>query len=159
MKKFRGTKATLSFAVLSYITGVLVRRHLGWRERVNATTLRFRLFTIGGIISETSGRTTLRLSVPPPRTRLVAGGAGENPRCLIKPECSEPPRTLKGWKNAASPPPSPLRPLALTRSSTPLMTVLAPARKPPNRFVRRLAALWSKIAKNHIATESLTLRH
>jgi len=36
--------------------------------------------------------------------------------------------------------------------------LMAPARKPPHRFVRRLAALWSKIAKNHIATESLLLR-
>lgn len=35
------------------------------QERVTATTRRFRFFTTGGIISETGGRTTLRLSVPP----------------------------------------------------------------------------------------------
>ena len=32
---------------------------------MTATTRRFRFFTTGGIISETGGRTTLRLSVPP----------------------------------------------------------------------------------------------
>jgi hypothetical protein len=35
------------------------------QERATATTRRFRFFTTGGIISETGGRTTLRLSVPP----------------------------------------------------------------------------------------------
>jgi hypothetical protein len=64
VKKFWGTEAALSLAVLSYNLCVLFQRHLGWQERVTATTLRFRLFTTGGIISETGGRTTLRLSVP-----------------------------------------------------------------------------------------------
>jgi hypothetical protein len=32
-------------------------------ERVTASTLRFRLFTTGGIISQTGGRTTIRLAV------------------------------------------------------------------------------------------------
>ena len=40
------------------------RTHLGWMDRVTATTLRFRLFTTGGIISQTGGITTIRLSVP-----------------------------------------------------------------------------------------------
>ncbi len=40
-----------------------VFRHLGWMERVTATTLRFRLFTTGGILSQTAGVTTIRLAV------------------------------------------------------------------------------------------------
>ena len=44
-------------------------------ERVTATTLRFRLFTTGGIISQTGGITTIRLSVPEDeRTNVVVGG-------------------------------------------------------------------------------------
>jgi hypothetical protein len=65
VKKFWGTEAALSLAVLSYNLCVLFQRHLGWMDRVTAATLRFRLFTTGGIISQTGGRTTLRLSVPP----------------------------------------------------------------------------------------------
>ena len=51
---------------------------------MTATTRRFRLFTTGGISSETGGRTTLRLSVPPAErdwgtaaavTAAVLGGA------------------------------------------------------------------------------------
>jgi len=64
VKKFWGTEAAMSLAVLSYNLCVLFQRHLGWMDRVTATTLRFRLFTTGGIISETGGRTTIRLSVP-----------------------------------------------------------------------------------------------
>lgn len=64
VKKFWGTEAAMSLAVLSYNLCVLFQRHLGWQERVTAATLRFRLFTTGGIISQTGGRTTLRLSVP-----------------------------------------------------------------------------------------------
>ncbi len=37
---------------------------LGWLDRVTAAPLRFRLFTTGGVISQTVGRTTIRLSVP-----------------------------------------------------------------------------------------------
>lgn len=65
VKKFWGTEAAMSLAVLSYNLCVLFQRHLGWMDRVTAATLRFRLFTTGGIISETGGRTTIRLSVPP----------------------------------------------------------------------------------------------
>ena len=65
VKKFWGTEAAMSLAVLSYNLCVLFQRHLGWLDRVTAATLRFRLFTTGGIISETGGRTTIRLSVPP----------------------------------------------------------------------------------------------
>jgi hypothetical protein len=37
--------------------------------RVRATTLRFRLFTTGGILSETGGVTTIRLAVRDPEER------------------------------------------------------------------------------------------
>ena len=43
---------------------VLVQRRLGWLDRMTAATLRFRLFRIGGITSQTAGWTTIRLSVP-----------------------------------------------------------------------------------------------
>jgi hypothetical protein len=64
LKKFWSTEAALSLAVLSYNLCLLFQRHLGWLERVTAGTLRFRLFTTGGILSETAGVRTIRLSVP-----------------------------------------------------------------------------------------------
>jgi hypothetical protein len=64
LKKFWSTEAALGLAITSYNLCVLFQRHLGWLERVTASTLRFRLFTVGGIISQTAGRTTIRLSVP-----------------------------------------------------------------------------------------------
>ena len=64
LQKFWSTEAALSLAILSYNLCVLFQRRLGWLERVTAATLRFRLFTTGGIISQTAGRTTIRLSVP-----------------------------------------------------------------------------------------------
>jgi len=66
LEKFWSTEAALSLAILSYNLCVLFQRRLGWLERVTAATLRFRLFTTGGIISQTAGRTTIRLSVPLP---------------------------------------------------------------------------------------------
>ena len=60
----RSALSALSLAVMSYNLCVLFQRRLGWLERVTAATLRFRLFTTGGIISQTAGRTTIRLSVP-----------------------------------------------------------------------------------------------
>lgn len=64
LKNFWSTEAALSLAVFSYNLCMLFQRHLGWMDRVTATTLRFRLFTTGGIISQTGGMTTIRLSVP-----------------------------------------------------------------------------------------------
>lgn len=63
VQKFWGTEAALSLAILSYNHMQLFQRHLGWLDRVTATTLRFRLFTTGGILSETGGVTTIRLAV------------------------------------------------------------------------------------------------
>lgn len=64
LKKFFATEAAMSLAVVAYNLCVLFQRHLGWMDRVTASTLRFRLFTTGGIISNTGGRTTVRLAVP-----------------------------------------------------------------------------------------------
>jgi hypothetical protein len=63
VKGFWGTEAALSLAVTTYNLCVLFQRHLGWLQRVTAGTLRYRLFTTGGIISQTNGRTTIRLAV------------------------------------------------------------------------------------------------
>jgi len=63
LEKFYATEAAMTLAVLTYNLCVLFQRHLGWKQRVNASTLRFRLFTTAGIISQRSGYTTLRLAV------------------------------------------------------------------------------------------------
>ena len=63
LEKFYATEAAMSLAVLTYNLCILFQRHLGWKERLNAATLRFRLFTAAGIISESGGYTTLRLAV------------------------------------------------------------------------------------------------
>lgn len=85
LEKFWSTEAALSLAIVSYNLCVLFQRRLGWLERVTAATLRFRLFTTGGIISRTAGRTTIRLSVPErERTWWRAGLTklhGEFPNC------------------------------------------------------------------------------
>lgn len=64
LKNFYATEAALSLAVLSYNLCVLFQSHVGWLEKVTAATLRFRLFTTGGVISRTGGYTTIRLAVP-----------------------------------------------------------------------------------------------
>jgi len=69
LKNFWSTEAALSLAILSYNLTQLFERHLGWMDRVTAATLRFRLFTTGGIISQTGGVTTIRLAVREPEER------------------------------------------------------------------------------------------
>jgi hypothetical protein len=64
LKKFWSTEAALSLAVVAYNLCTLFQRHLGWMDKVRANTLRFRLFTTGGVTSKTAGLTTLRLAVP-----------------------------------------------------------------------------------------------
>jgi hypothetical protein len=64
LKKFFASEAAMSLAIVAYNLCVLFQRRLGWMDRVTAATLRFRLFTTGGIISNASGRTTIRLAVP-----------------------------------------------------------------------------------------------
>jgi len=63
LKKFWSTEAALSLAVFSYNLCVLFQRHVGWMDRVTAATLRYRIFTTGGIISQSGGVTTIRLAV------------------------------------------------------------------------------------------------
>lgn len=65
LKRFWSTEAALSLAIFAYNLCVLFQRHLGWLDRVTANTLRFRLFTTGGILSTSGGVTTIRLAVPP----------------------------------------------------------------------------------------------
>lgn len=62
-KKFWATEAALSLAVLTYNLSVLFQRHLGWLDKVNIGTLRFRLFSTAGIISQSQGRPTIKLGV------------------------------------------------------------------------------------------------
>lgn len=64
LKQFFATEAAMVLAVFAYNLCLLFQRHLGWLDRVTAATLRFRLFTTGGIISRSGGRTTIRLAVP-----------------------------------------------------------------------------------------------
>jgi hypothetical protein len=63
LKKFYATEAALSLAVLSYNLCILFQSHIGWLDRVTAATLRFLLFTTGGVISRTGGFITIRLAV------------------------------------------------------------------------------------------------
>ena len=63
LKKFYATEAAMSLAVLSYNLCVLFQTHVGWMERVTAATLRFLVFTTGGVISRSGGYTTIRLAV------------------------------------------------------------------------------------------------
>jgi hypothetical protein len=65
LQKFFASEAALSLAVVAYNLCVLFQRRLGWLDRVTAATLRYRLFTTGGVISKSGGRTTIRLAVPP----------------------------------------------------------------------------------------------
>jgi len=63
LQKFYATEAAMTLAVLSYNLCALFQRHVGWQQRVNASTLRFRLFTTGGVISRAGGRVTIKLAV------------------------------------------------------------------------------------------------
>lgn len=65
LEKFYATEAAMALSIMSYNLCVLFQRHLGWKDRVTAATLRFLLFTTAGIISNSGGRTTIRLAVPP----------------------------------------------------------------------------------------------
>jgi hypothetical protein len=64
LQKFWSTEAALGLTILAYNLCTLFQRHLSWMDKVTANTLRFRLFSTAGILSKTSGITTLRLAVP-----------------------------------------------------------------------------------------------
>lgn len=91
LKKFFATEAAMSLAVVAYNLCVLFQRHLGWMNRVTASTLRFRLFTTGGIISQSGGRTTIRLAVPPEQRdwwrSLYEKLLSQFPNCNAIPSC------------------------------------------------------------------------
>lgn len=61
---FYSTEAALILSVLSYNLCQLFQKHLGWQDRVTTSTLRYRLFTTGGVASRRGGYPTLRLAVP-----------------------------------------------------------------------------------------------
>jgi hypothetical protein len=94
LKKFYATEAAMSLAVVAYNLCVLFQRHLGWLDRVTAATLRFRLFTTGGVISQAGGRTTIRLAVPPEQRAwwrsLYEKLLGPLPNCNAIPACPPP---------------------------------------------------------------------
>jgi Transposase DDE domain group 1 len=66
-KRFFATEAAHSLAIFTYNLVNLFCRHLGWLERVNISTLRYRLLGCAGIISRAQNRTTLKLGIPPPK--------------------------------------------------------------------------------------------
>jgi hypothetical protein len=94
LQKFYATEAAMSLAVVSYNRCVLFQRHLGWLDRVTAATLRFRLFTTGGVISRAGGRTTIRLAVPTEQRAwwrsLYEKLLGVLPNCNAIPACPPP---------------------------------------------------------------------
>ena len=63
-KGFYATEAALCLAVMAYNLTALFARHLGWLDKVTINTLRYRLFHRAGIISQSQGRTTVRLGIP-----------------------------------------------------------------------------------------------
>lgn len=65
LEKFWSTEAALSLAIVSYNLCRLFQRFVGWTQQLTATTLRFRLFTTGGLLSRTANRVTLKLAAPP----------------------------------------------------------------------------------------------
>lgn len=91
LKKFFATEAAMSLSVMAYNLCVLFQRRLGWLDRVTAATLRFRLFTTGGVISRSGGRTTIRLAVPPDHRDWWRGLyqklLGILPNCHAIPSC------------------------------------------------------------------------
>jgi hypothetical protein len=71
-KKFFATEAALALAVFTYNLTTLFARHLGWLEKMTIRTFRFRLFGCAGIISDSQGRTTIKLAIPKPHRRWWA---------------------------------------------------------------------------------------
>lgn len=66
-QSFWATEAALSLAVLAYNLTQIFLRHLGWLDKVTVQTLRYRLWSCAGIISQSQGRCTLRLAISPPQ--------------------------------------------------------------------------------------------
>ena len=65
LEKFCAREAALSLATLTYNLTVLFQRHRGWQQKVSLRNLRFWLFVTAGALSHPSGKTTIKLAVPP----------------------------------------------------------------------------------------------
>jgi len=63
LHNFWGTEAALSLSVLSYNLTVMFQHFFKWKNPVRADTLRYRLFSTGGIITNKARKLRLKLSV------------------------------------------------------------------------------------------------
>ena len=63
-RKFWATEAACQLAIFSYNLCVLLQRELGWLEKVQLQTLRWKLFCRAAVWSQAQGRATLKLAVP-----------------------------------------------------------------------------------------------
>ena len=97
LENFWSSEAALSLAIWAYNLCILFQRHLGWKDRLSAATLRFRLFVTAGIVSQTGGRQTIRLAVPrvlrPWWKRLLEKILCPYPNCNSVEPWPEPPST------------------------------------------------------------------
>jgi hypothetical protein len=64
---FWGTEAACHLAIIAYNLCVLFQRELGLLEKVELSTLRFRLFTRAAVFSRAQGRATLKFAIPKPQ--------------------------------------------------------------------------------------------
>jgi hypothetical protein len=87
-EKFWATEAALSLAALTYNLNILFQHHLGWMERVNVATLRYRLFQkrrtdqLGPRSEHHKNRHRS------PKSSVVAPSLGENPLPNSQLQCS-----------------------------------------------------------------------
>lgn len=63
-RSFWGTEAACHLAILAYNLCVLFQRELGLHQKVELSTLRFRLFTRAAVFSYPAGRPTLKFAIP-----------------------------------------------------------------------------------------------
>jgi DNA-directed RNA polymerase subunit N (RpoN/RPB10) len=66
-RSFWGTEAACHLAILAYNLCVLFQRELGLLQKVELSTLRFRLFARAAVFSEKAGRPTLKFAIPKPQ--------------------------------------------------------------------------------------------
>ncbi len=63
-RSFWGTEAACHLVILAYNLCVLFQRELGLLQKVELSTLRFRLFTRAAVFSRPAGRATLKFAIP-----------------------------------------------------------------------------------------------
>lgn len=83
-RSFWGTEAACHLAILAYNLCVLFQRELGLLERVELSTLRFRLFTRAAVLSRPAGRPTLKFAIPK-NQRSWWGNLLEKLKCELPP--------------------------------------------------------------------------